>query len=114
MKRKDFIINDIIDDKTILPSNLSNFYKLRKNSYNKKINNSPLSIALSVAQEVKAQKIYLIGFDGYEKVNKVNDHSLFNENQKILDFYSKRLNLLFLTDTIYENVKKSSIYKYLS
>ena len=114
LKRKDFIINDIIDDKTILPSNLSNFYKLRKNSYNKKINNSPLSIALSVAQEVKAQKIYLIGFDGYEKVNKVNDHSLFNENQKILDFYSKRLNLLFLTDTIYENVKKSSIYKYLS
>ena len=113
LKRKDFVINDIIDDKTILPSNLSNFYKLKKNSYNKKINNSPLSIALSVAQEVKAQKIYLIGFDGYEKVNKINDYSLFNENQKILDFYSKKLNLIFLTDTIYENVKKSSIYKYL-
>ena len=114
LKRKRFIINDIIDDKTILPINSSNFYRLKKNCYDKKINNSPLSIALSAAQELKAKKIYLVGFDGYEKINKINDYSLFSENQKIFDFYKKKLNLIFLTDTMYENIKKSSIYKYLT
>ena len=114
LNKKNFLINNFIDDKTILPKKLSNFYKLKKNNIDKNINNSPLAIALSASQELKAQNVYLVGFDGFEKINKINDYSLFNENQKIFNFYSKKLNLLFLTDTIYENIKKSSIYQYLN
>ena len=69
---------------------------------------------MRIKKEMKAKNVYLIGFDGYDKINKINDYSLFKENQKIIDFYKKKLNLISLTDTIYENIKKSSIYKYLN
>ena len=49
-----------------------------------------------------------------EKLNKINDYSLYNENQKIFDFYKNKLNLISLSDTSYENVKKSSIYQYIN
>ena len=109
-----FLVNDIIDDKTILPKYLKNFHKLKTNSLDKKINNAPLAIALSAAKEVNAKNVFLIGFDGYEKLDKINDYSLYNENQKIFNFFKKKLNLISLSDTTYENVKKSSIYKYIN
>ena len=97
-----------------MPSKTTNFLKLKKNGINNKISNSPLAISLSASKELKAKNVYLIGFDGYDKNDKINDYSLFKENQKIFDFYKNKLNLIFLTDTIYENINKSSIYKYLS
>jgi 4-hydroxy 2-oxovalerate aldolase len=109
-----FLVSNIIDDKTILPKKLTNFYKLKKNNLDKKISNAPLAISLSAAQEIKAKYVFLIGFDGYEKLNKINDYSLYNENQKILNFYKKKLNLISLSDTTYENVQKSSIYKHIN
>ena len=114
LKKNKFLINNKIDDKTILPSKTTNFLKLKKNAINNKISNSPLAISLSASKELKAKNVYLIGFDGYDKNDKINDYSLFKENQKIFDFYKNKLNLMFLTDTIYENINKSSIYKYLS
>tara|TARA_B100001741_G_scaffold256078_1_gene218738 strand:- start:3223 stop:4743 length:1521 start_codon:yes stop_codon:yes gene_type:complete len=114
LKKNKFLINNKIDDKTILPSKTTNFLKLKKNGINNKISNSPLAISLSATKELKAKNVYLIGFDGYDKNDKINDYSLFKENQKIFDFYKNKLNLMFLTDTIYENINKSSIYKYLS
>ena len=78
------------------------------------MNNSPLAISLAASKEIKADNIYLVGFDGYEKIDKINDYSLFQENQIIFDFYRKKLNLVFLTETTYENIDKSSIYKYLN
>ena len=64
--------------------------------------------------ELKGKNIFLVGFDGYYQTNKINDYSLNVENQKIIDFYRKKLNLIFLTDTIYENIKKNSILQYLN
>ena len=113
-KKSKFIINKSIDDKTILPKKLNNFYKLKKNEIDKKINNSPLAISLAAALEMKAKNIYLIGFDGFEKNNKINDYSLFNENQNIINFYKSKLNMVSLTDTIYENLEKSSLFKLIN
>ncbi len=113
-KKSKFIINKSIDDKTILPKKLNNFYKLKKNEIEKKINNSPLAISLATALEMKAKNIYLIGFDGFEKNNKINDYSLFNENQNIINFYKSKLNMVSLTDTTYENLKKSSLFKLIN
>jgi 4-hydroxy 2-oxovalerate aldolase len=109
-----FLVNNIVDDKTILPKNLKNFHKLKVNNLDKKINNAPLAISLSAAKQINAKNVFLIGFDGYEKLNKINDYSLYNENQKIFDFYKNKLNLISLSDTTYENVKKSSIYQYIN
>ena len=109
-----FLVNNIVDDKTILPKNLKNFHKLKVNNLDKKINNAPLAISLSAAKQINAKNVFLIGFDGYEKLNKINDYSLYNENQKIFDFCKNKLNLISLSDTTYENVKKSSIYQYIN
>ena len=114
LKNNNFLMNDLTDNKTILPKETKNFYKLKKNNLEKKINNSPLAISLAASKEMRAKKVFLIGFDGFEKVNKINNYSLFNENQKILNYYKNKLNMFFLSDTIYENIKKSSIYKFLS
>ncbi len=114
LKKNNFLINDFIDHKTLLPKETKNFYKLKKNYLEKGINNSPLAISLAASKEMNAKKVFLLGFDGFEKINKINYYSLFNENQKILNFYRKKLNMIFLTDTIYENVNKSSIYKFLT
>ena len=114
LKKGKFIINESIDDKTILPKILNNFFKLRKNKIDKKINNSPLAISLAAAQEMRAKYVYLIGFDGFENNNKINDYSLFNENQNIFNFYKSKLNMISLTDTIYENLKKSSLFKLIN
>ena len=109
-----FLINDIIDDKTILPKNLGKFFQLKKNKIEKKLSNSPLSVALSAASELEGKNIYLVGFDGFEKINKINDYSLYNENQQIVDFYKKKLNLISLNETTYEGMQKHSIFQYLN
>ena len=114
LKYSNFLINNVIDEKTILPKKIKNFYKVRNNNLKESINNSLLAISLAGAKNLKAQKIFLIGFDGYNKSQKINDYSLNTENQKIFDYYRKKLKLTFLTDTIYENVNKSSIFKLLN
>ena len=55
------------------------------------------------------EKIFILGL-----APSINNYSLFNENQKILNFYRNKLSMIFLSDTIYENVNKSSIYKFLT
>tara|TARA_B100001063_G_scaffold184357_1_gene174023 strand:- start:970 stop:1656 length:687 start_codon:yes stop_codon:yes gene_type:complete len=113
LNKNKFIINSMIDDKTILPKKNQNFFKLKKNILSKKINNSPLAISLAAAKEINAKKIFLIGFDGFNKSDKINNYSLFNENQKIINFYDKRLNMVFLSETSYDVKNRTSIFKYL-
>ena len=112
-KKNKFIINNLVDDKTLLPKKIQNFFKLKKNILSKKINNSPLAISLATAKEINAKKIFLIGFDGFNKTNNINNYSLFNENQKIINFYDKRLSMIFLSETSYDVKNRNSIFKYL-
>ena len=91
IKKVKFLVNDVIDNKTILPKNLTNFLQLKRNKMNSNLSNTLLSIALSAVIELQGKNNYLVGFDGYELNNKTNDYSLHNENQKILDFFSKKM-----------------------
>ena len=68
---------------------------------------------MAAAKEINAKKIFLIGFDGFNKTDKINNYSLFNENQKIINFYDKRLNMVFLSETSYDVKNRTSIFKYL-
>lgn len=111
---QNFLINDVVDNKTILPNNLKKIFQLKKNKIDKNISNSLLSISLAATLELGAKNIFLVGFDGYNHTNKINDYSLNTENQKIINFYGRKLDLIFLTDSIYESVKKKSIFQYLN
>jgi 4-hydroxy 2-oxovalerate aldolase len=110
---QNFLINNVIDNKTILPNNLKKIFQLKKNKIDKNISNSLLSISLAATLELGAKNIFLVGFDGYNHTNKINDYSLNTENQKIINFYRKKIDLIFLTDTIYENIEMNSIFQYL-
>jgi len=110
---QNFLINDVVDNKTILPNNLKKIFQLKKNKIDKNISNSLLSISLAATLELGAKNIFLVGFDGYNHTNKINDYSLNTENQKIINFYRRKLDLIFLTDTIYENIEMNSIFQYL-
>ena len=75
---------------------------------------SPLAICLSSAKSLKAETIYLVGFDGYP--NKPNSELsiLSYENQKIIDAALEHdLKLIFLTPTDYSGGEHQSIYYYL-
>ena len=60
LKKNNFLINDFIDHKTLLPKEIKNFYKLKKNYLEKGINNSPLAISLAASKEMNAKKVFLL------------------------------------------------------
>ena len=91
---QNFLINNVIDNKTILPNNLKKIFQLKKNKIDKNISNSLLSISLAATLELKAKNIFLVGFDGYNHTNKINDYSLNTENQKIINFYRKKIDFV--------------------
>ena len=81
-----------------------------------KFYDSPLAISLSLANELKPEKIFMIGFDGYEGRNLTRvEVELASENQEILDKIPSQLKskIVSLTPTKYKNVNVESIYSHL-
>ena len=56
----------------------------------------------------------MIGFDGYknQKID-IYSKSLNEENQEIIDFFKKKINLYSLTPTIYKGLNSYSLFKEL-
>ena len=81
-------------------------------SYYKK--NSPLFIAFESLKQMKTKNVFMIGFDGY-KNQKIDIYSKFlnEENQEIIDFFKKKINLYSLTPTIYKGLNSYSLFKEL-
>ena len=70
-----------------------------------------LEVALIILVDHKIKTTYSIGFDGYRNVNKIQKLKfLFAENQQILKMYSKKINIVSLTPTLYDSIEKASIY----
>jgi 4-hydroxy 2-oxovalerate aldolase len=75
---------------------------------------SPLALAIEAAIELRAETIYLYGFDGYLQQDSGSNIGLFQENQQIIDLaVSKGIRLYSLTPTRYANVKEVSIFRFL-
>ncbi|MDC0324466.1 aldolase catalytic domain-containing protein [Akkermansiaceae bacterium] len=71
------------------------------------------ALALQVSEELSANHIYLVGFDGYDQASiNSRERELLMENEKLFEcftqYYQKQL--VALTPTKYESLKKSSIY----
>jgi len=88
-----------------------NFYELKEISFINKYFDSPLSISLQITLDMKVEKIYLFGFDGYNQINTKKELYLMNESQEIINQFVKlNSNLYSLTCTRYKNIIKKSIY----
>jgi 4-hydroxy 2-oxovalerate aldolase len=94
----------------ILPKSIENIYELGEITFIDKYTDSPFSISLQIALEMKANIINLVGFDGYVELKNKKSLYLLRENQNIIDNFVKRQGLTSLTDTHYYNLDKSSIY----
>jgi len=86
-------------------------YKLKDIDFTK-YKDSPLSISLEITNLLGANNIYLVGYDGYNKLNSKKELYLMNENQEIINNYEKKL--IFLTPTNYKNIYQKSIYRILN
>ena len=69
-------------------------------------------ISLELAKKISNKKVFLIGFDGYENSNDINEIQLFNENDHLFKSIPN-LELRSLTPTTYKNLIADSIYSYL-
>ena len=94
---------------------LEKSFELKKITFIDHYFDSPLTLALQTAIELKSHQVFLVGFDGYEQLNSTKDILLHKENQSILDqFLFHNSNLHFLTPSSYSNISKRSIFSLLS
>jgi 4-hydroxy 2-oxovalerate aldolase len=67
---------------------------------------------LKVAKAFKAERIYLIGYDGYGNFFNKAQQELFEENKTVFNHYQKEnFQIIAITPSDYD-VKKSSIYSF--
>ena len=73
---------------------------------------SPFTVAVQTALDLGVEQISLFGFDGYDVNINQNQFLLAQENQKIIDYIlnDKRIDLISLTPTKYNNIELKSIY----
>ncbi|RAP27109.1 hypothetical protein DID74_00820 [Candidatus Marinamargulisbacteria bacterium SCGC AG-333-B06] len=97
---------------TALDKKLS-YFRVPHN-FNQKLNfESPLLISLIFANLLNKSTVYLAGFDGYKQHKNISNNNLSQENQKIINFFSKSKNLISLTPTGYYNLDVISLYSCL-
>ncbi len=107
-------LNDDIKDKFIIKQILDFGIELTENMFcfNDNYAQVPsvlvIAYALAVASSGKASKIFLAGFDGYPPPDKRNDE--INRILKIYNDSAGSLEVISVTNTIYDDLKCQSIY----
>ena len=90
------------------------FFELKSINFINKYFDSPLTLSLQITIDINIENILLVGFDGYGELKNQKDLYLMNENQAIIDEFTKSKGLLSLTPTKYKNILQSSIYGLIS
>ena len=88
----------------------SNYYELNKITFIDKHSDSPFTIALQIALDIRTSNTLVVGFDGYSDLKNKKELYLMLENQEIIDAYLDLNCLTSLTPTKYKNLHHSSIY----
>lgn len=90
-------------------------FELEAISFIDKFSDSPLTLAIQIALDLKIQDLYFIGFDGYNSSINQAQYEVALENQEIFDQVAKLnfTNTAFLSPTKYKGLKKDSVYGYL-
>ncbi len=101
---------------TYIPNTLKNVsYELSGESFSDSYKDSHCAIALQIALELKAQNVYLLGFDGYSKeIMDTKAQELFSENSYLFDKFREVTHntITSLNETSYD-VNTQSIYSLL-
>ena len=100
---------------TVLPDEITeNSYELKEIQFLDQYFDSPLTVALETATILKAKEIYLAGFDGYDSSINRMQFQLSNENQFIIDRFTKtHFPIKSCTLSKYNNLQEVSIYSLL-
>jgi 4-hydroxy 2-oxovalerate aldolase len=93
---------------------IESFCELERISFIDRYFDSPLTISLQIALDLKSEDIYLVGFDGYSELNSKKELYLMQENQEIIDSFTSKKEMTILTPSKYKNVKQKSIYGVIS
>ena len=91
-------------------------YELEKTSFTKSFGDSHTAIALEVALNLKANNIYLVGYDGYQNsMITQKETNLVNENELLFKDFStfSGITLKSFTKSQYNNIQLVSIYTYI-
>ena len=93
---------------------LSHTYQLAAIDFVDQYKDSPLSIALQTAIDLKVKKVVLVGFDGYDLNLNRTQFELSQENQFVIDQFSNtKIGMESWTPTKYKNLKEVSVYSLL-
>lgn len=100
---------------TFIPEDIkSHTVQLREVTFTDSYVDSPLTIALQTALEIKSKEIILVGFDGYDVNINRTQVELSQENQHVLNQALKVFdNIKFWTPTKYNNIPQHSVYSLL-
>lgn len=76
-------------------------------------NDTHTVLAMQTAIELKAENVFIIGYDGYPKATITSkEHELFIENQNIFNALKGKLKIVSLVPTTYE-IESNSVYSFL-
>lgn len=101
---------------TFIPKALSDqAYELSEVNFTERYEDSHTALALQTAIELKVDKIYVVGYDGYnESKMGVKERELFNENEYLFEKGNLEVSIQSLTPTKYSKLSQSNIYSLLS
>ncbi|WP_026838113.1 aldolase catalytic domain-containing protein [Gillisia sp. JM1] len=97
-----------------VPYNIKEYTRIiKKVDFENNLKESATALAFQIGFDLKVEKVYLTGYDGYSENIQKEELELFEENHLIFDYArSKGISLYSLTPTQY-NIKSKSIYSLL-
>ena len=102
---------------TYVPSFAKNrTYELKEVNFCDPPKDTHTALALQTALELNANRIFVIGYDGYafDNISQI-EMEIFNENEHLFDKYRAftRNDIIALTNTKYNNISSSSVYSFI-
>lgn len=102
---------------TAIPEKVIPFaYELESISFTQDHFDSPLTIAIELGLNLGGEKIYFVGYDGYDSDHRNSKHILASENKEVFNSLNKLkgLETKFLTLSNYSKKNVKSIYSYIT
>lgn len=102
---------------TYIPSSVrSDTFELPSIDFTKKLNDTHTALALQTAVNLGAEKVFVVGYDGYQSATLSQmERALSEENEYLFTAFKQYFNIALsaVTPTNYKSIPADSIYKYL-
>jgi 4-hydroxy 2-oxovalerate aldolase len=98
---------------TYIPNKIRNkSFELKSIDFTGKFTDSHTALALQTALSLQAEKVYMIGYDGYQEgMISTKERDLTDENEYLFQVFNEKISpLVSLTPTAYKKLQFDSIY----